>query len=197
MIDFQTVRRKEQTMQELAAGLGPHDLARATNAMCDLQLALIADAVDEDVVFVPEDPEANDTFADDPSVVDLAWTLGHVIVHTTASAEESAALALTLARGLVVEGRSRYEVPWEEVHTADFLRHRIQESRRMRLATLDAWPDEPHLETTYEPYAGRGGYNAIARFLGGLSHDDSHVGQIRSIMVQCRAARGAGAVAGR
>jgi DinB superfamily len=192
MIDFAALRRKEQTFSQLAAGLTPHDLARATNAMCDLQLALIADAVDEDVVFVPDDPEADDTFADDQSVVKLAWTLGHVVVHTTASAEESAALALTMARGLPVDGRSRYEVPWEEARSADYLRHRIQESRRMRLAMLDAWPDEPHLDITYEPYKFTGPLNAIGRFVAGLMHDDSHVEQIRKIMVQCRAARGAG-----
>lgn len=189
MVDFGTLHRKEQTLSELAAGLTPHDLARATHAICDLQLALIADATDEDVVFVPEDPDAKDTFAADKSLEDLAWTLGHVIVHATASSEESAALALTLARGLPVDGRSRYEVPWEEARTADFLRHRIQESRRMRLAMLDAWPDQPHLDNTYEPYKTAGPLNAIGRFLAGLSHDDSHIEQIRNIMAQCRAAR--------
>jgi hypothetical protein len=189
MVDFGTLRRKEQTLPELAASLTPHDLARATHAMCDLQLALIADATDEDVVFVPEDPEARDTFAADKSLEDLAWTLGHVIVHATASSEESAALALTLARGLPVDGRSRYEAPWEEVKSADFLRQRIQESRRMRLAMLDAWPDQPHLDQAYEPYKTVGPLNAIGRFLAGLSHDESHIEQIRNIMAQCRAAR--------
>lgn len=47
--------------------------------------------------------------------VHLAWNLGHVIVHTMASAEESAALAAELARGVEYHGRSRYEVPWETV----------------------------------------------------------------------------------
>lgn len=191
MIDFSRVRDKEQTMGELAATLTRDDLARATEAMCDLQLALIADAVDEDVVFEPEDPEANDTFASDPGVVGLAWTLGHVIVHTTASAEESAALALILARGLSLETgqRLRWETPWEEATTAAFIRLRVQESRRMRLHMLAAWPDRPHLDTTYLTREGRPPVNAIARFLSGLSHDDSHLEQIRRIMEQARAAR--------
>jgi hypothetical protein len=42
----------------------------------------------------------------------LPWTLGHVIVHITASAEESAFLAAELARGVHRRtGRSRFEVP--------------------------------------------------------------------------------------
>ena len=99
--------------------------------------------------------EANDTFAAKPEEVGLSWTLGHVVVHTAASSEESAALALVLARGLAVEGRSRYKVPWERALTVAFIRHRIEESRRMRLAMLAAWPDEPHFDNFYAPYEGR------------------------------------------
>jgi hypothetical protein len=188
-IDFGRIRRDELNVVDLAEELTAHELVHATNEICDLHLALIADALDEDVVFVPSDPEANDTFASDPSVVGLPWTLGHVAVHTTASAEESAFLVLGLARGIAPDGRSRYEVPWEVVESIDFVRHRIQESRRMRLAMLDAWPDHPDLRATYRPYATIGPMNAVARFLLGLSHDDSHTEQLREIMVQARAAR--------
>ena len=138
---------------------------------------------------MPDDPEANDTFAAKPEDVGLSWTLGHVVVHATASSEESAALALTLARGLPVTGRSRYEVAWEGVRTASYLRDRIEESRRMRLAMLEAWPDEPHLDNFYVAYEGRPPMNALGRFLGGLSHDASHLEQIRKIMVQARSRR--------
>src|ERR1700676_6900 len=131
MLDFSLVHRGEKTSQQLAAELTPEDLANLTREMCDLQLEAIRDADDADVDFVPDDPEANDTFAAKPEDVGISWTLGHVVVHTTASAEESAALALTLARGLVVDGRSRYEVPWEGVRTAAYIRGRIEESRRM------------------------------------------------------------------
>ena len=86
-------------------------LRNLTNEMIDTMLSIISDATDEDVVFVPQDPNADDPFGI-PEEKDLVWTLGHVAVHTTSSSEESAALALTLARGLVPEGRSRYEVPW-------------------------------------------------------------------------------------
>jgi DinB family protein len=189
MLDFGPVHRREKTSQDLAAGLGPADLARLTEEICDLQLEAIRDAVDEDVVFVPDDPDANDTFAARPEDVKLSWTLGHVVVHTTASSEESAALALTLARGLPVTDRSRYEVPWQEARTAVFLRARIEESRRMRLAMLAAWPGEPHLENFYSPYEGRPPFNALGRFVSGLSHDASHLEQMVKIMAQARARR--------
>ena len=186
MLDFGPVHGRESSIQELAAGLDRDDLGRLTNEMCDLQLASIEGAVDADVVMVPEDSEANDTFAARPEDVGLSWTLGHVVVHTTASSEESAALALVLARGLAVEGRSRYEVPWEQARTVAFIRHRIEESRRMRLGLLAVWPDEPHLENFYAPYEGRPPMNALGRFLGGLAHDDSHLEQLRKIMSQAR-----------
>src|SRR5262249_37940190 len=94
--------------------------------MCDVFLELIAGADDSDVTFVPADPAPNDTSAATAEEVNMPWTLGHVIVHWTASSEESAALALTLARGVDVTGRSRYEVPWEQVTEAAFLRERIE-----------------------------------------------------------------------
>jgi len=191
VIDFGPLRRKEVSLQDLAAGLGQDDLARLTREMCIAQLSAIEDATDPDVVMVPDDPEANDTFASNTEDVGLSWTLGHVVVHTTASSEESAALALTLARGLPVEGRSRYEVPWEQARTVAFIRHRIEESLRMRLAMLAAWPDGPDLDNFYAPYEGRPPMNALGRFIGGLAHDDSHLEQLRKIMVQARSRRAA------
>jgi hypothetical protein len=178
------------TYGELVAELTVEDLRRLTNGMIDYQLELITECTDADVVFVPDDPEANDTFAVDASEVDLAWTLGHVIVHTTASSEESAAIAVELARGVPYRvGRSRSEVPWETVMTIEQCRHRLQESRRMRLASLDMWPDAPYLDNTYEPRPGMEPRNGIGRFVGGLSHDDSHLEQIGKIVEQARAAR--------
>jgi hypothetical protein len=189
MLDFSPVQKGEKTSQELAAKLTREDFASLTEEMCDLQLEAIRDAVDADVDLVPDDPDAKDTFAARPEDVGLSWTLGHVVVHTTASSEESAALALTLARGLPVDGRSRYEVSWESVRTAAFIRGRIEESRRMRLAMLAAWPDQPHLDNFYSPYEGRPPMNALGRFLSGLSHDASHLEQMRKIMVEARGRR--------
>ena len=176
------------TFSDMARDLTPADLRNLTNEMIDTMLSIVADATDEDVVFVPQDPNADDPFGI-PEEKDLVWTLGHVAVHTTASSEESAALALTLARGLAPEGRSRYEVPWRTVLTIAQVRHRFEESRRMRLAMLDAWPDEPHFEVTYSPSPRFGSENATARFLMGLYHDDDHLGQLKEIMRQVREAR--------
>lgn len=185
MLDFASVKNKTMSFSDLARGLTKTDLRNLTNEMIDTMLSIVSDATDEDAVFVPQDPNADDPFGI-PEEKDLVWTLGHVAVHTTASSEESAALALTLARGLVPEGRSRYEVPWRTVHTIEQVRHRFEESRRMRLAMLDAWPDEPHLDVTYSPSPRFGSYNAISRFIMGLYHDDDHLGQLREIMRQAR-----------
>ncbi|MGH2513177.1 MAG: DinB family protein, partial [Candidatus Limnocylindrales bacterium] len=146
---------------------------------------------DADVTFVPLDPAADDTFADDPAEAGLAWTLGHVIVHLTASAEEAAFLAAELARGVEDHGRSRYEVPWPTLTTIAACQGRLVESERMILASLETWPDVPHLEVVYTTSRGAT-RTAVARFLGGLRHSDEHVGQVRESLRQARAARIAG-----
>jgi hypothetical protein len=189
VIDFSPVRSKEKTLQDLAEGLTRDDLVRLANEMCDIFQELIATAEDPDTTFVPRDPDAKDTFAARPEDVDLAWTLGHVIVHWTASSEEAAAHALTLARGVEITGRSRWEVDWPEANTVQFLRDRIEESRRMQLAMLEAWPARTHLEVTYTAREGATPVNAIGRFLGGLSHADSHREQVRKVLDQATAAR--------
>lgn len=185
MLDFTGVKNRSRSFADLAAGLTKADLYQLTDEMIDTMQTIIADAVDADVVFVPEDPEANDTFGK-PEEANLSWTLGHVIVHVTASSEEAAALALVLARGLPVEGRSRYETPWESVTTIAQIHQRLEESRRMRKAMLDAWPDAPHLDVTYDPFPGVSGINAIGRFILGLYHDNDHLGQLTEIMRQAR-----------
>ena len=190
MLDFQKVRNKEITMAELCQDLAVEDLRHLTNEMIDTQLGLISKAVDADVVFLPVDPDAHDSYAENESEVNIAWTLGHVIVHVTASSEENAAQAANLARGVAVEGRMRYETPWETITTVRQLHQRLEESRRIRLAFLDAWPDEPHMETTYTPnYPKAKPRTPVMQFAGGLGHDDSHLLQIKEIMRQALAAR--------
>lgn len=189
MLDFTPVRNKQMTMAELTAVLTPHDLRQLTHEMIDRVLDLIAECSDEDVVFVPIDPNANDTYAINPDEANLAWTLGHVIVHTTASSEENAFIAAELARGVAYHGRSRSEVPWRTVTTIAQCRQRLAESRRMRLATLDVWPDEPYLDNYYQRTPEYPKYNAIAYFCSGLSHEDSHLGQIANIVQQAREKR--------
>ncbi len=187
MLDFTPIRNHTQTIPEFAKGLTKADLQKYTNEMIDTELDIIASATDADVVFVPIDPQANDTYGKSEDK-DMAWTLGHVVVHVTASAEEGAALSSPLARGLVVEGRSRYETPWETVTTVAQLLQRLEESRRMRLAFLETWPEEPHLDVIQDLPFGK--LNAVARFLVGLLHESSHLEQLREIMRQAYAARG-------
>ena len=188
MLDFDLVRRRRATLAALVEPLNIDDLRELTNEMIDRQLELMDGCADADVAFVPDDPEANDRYAANESDVKLAWTLGHVIVHVTASSEEKAFLAAEQARGISREGRSRYETPWETVETMDQVRRRLEESRRMRLASLDMWPDEPNLDLTILYKYVNGPINAKARFVLGLMHDDDHLEQIAEIVRQARAA---------
>ena len=111
-----------------------------------------------------------------------------MVVHVTASSEESAALATELARGVENHGRSRSEIPWETVSTLAQCRQRLEESRRMRHASLDMWPDAPYLDNRYEPWPGMS-LNATGRFALGLGHDADHLGQIGEIVRQAKAAQ--------
>lgn len=191
MLDFSPVRSKEQTMAQLTEGLTTADLRRLTNEMIDTMHGLIAESTDSDVIFEPSDPGANDPAAATAAEINMPWTLGHLIVHVTASSEEAAAIAAELARGVPHRGgRSRSEVYWETVTTITQCRQRLEESRRMRLSSLDMWPDQPNLSNTYlPPWEGAAPVNAVIRFVNGLSHDDSHLGQIADVAGQARAAR--------
>ena len=162
--------------------LTTHDLRELTNQMVDRMLKLIEDCSDKDVTEEPEDPEANDPAAATEAEIYMPWTLGHVIVHTTASAEEAAALAAELARGVEHHGRSRSEVPWRTVITIQQCRDRLEESRRMRLASLNMWPDQPYFDNTYTPREGVPPINCVRRFLNGLKHDESHLGHIERLV---------------
>jgi hypothetical protein len=189
MLNFQLVREETMTMDQLVDDLTREDLGRLTGEMVDAVLALIADCTDADVIVQPMDPQASDPWAASAAEASIAWTLGHVMVHITASAEESATLAAELARGVKYHGRSRYEVPWEQMRTIAGCRQRLQESRRMQLASLEMWPDPPHLDNRYKAF-GRVIINPIERFAWGLYHEDDHLGQIADIVRQAHEHRG-------
>jgi hypothetical protein len=190
MLNFAPVQKKEMTWRQFTANLAKDDLRDLTNEMIATILGQIADCVDADVTFLPSDPDADDPFAVSEDEVRLAWTLGHVIVHITASSEESAAIASELARGVPFRGgRSRWEVPWRNVTTIAQCRQRLEESRRMRLASLEMWPEQPDLENWYQPSAEYEPRNAIIRFVLGLQHDESHLDHISKIVRQAKGAR--------
>jgi DinB superfamily len=172
------------TLPETTDGVTLDDLRRLTNDMIDRMLDLIKDCTDADVTFEPSDPEAYDSAAASEDELRIAWTLGHVIVHATASSEEAASVAQELARGVQWHGRSRSEVPWRTVTAIEQCRHRLEESRRMRLASLEMWPDQPFYDNTYIPRDDVPPINCVRRFLNGLRHDSSHLAQIEEIVRQ-------------
>src|SRR6476660_9331721 len=71
-------------------GITVDDLRALTNQMIDMMQDMIKDCTDKDVTFEPSDPEAYDSAAVSEDELRIAWTLGHVIVHATASSEEAA-----------------------------------------------------------------------------------------------------------
>jgi hypothetical protein len=183
MLDFRPVREKKIALQELVKGFTKADMQRELNEMYDEVLRLIADCTDAYVTFEPIDEKADDPYAVQGEET-ISWTLGHVIVHLTASMEESASLASELARGVTFHGRSRWEVPWAEATTIEFCRARMAESRRMCLASLEMWPDPPHIENTYVVVEGALPHTCISRFASGLKHASDHLGQIADIVRQ-------------
>ena len=189
MLDFQAVRDGEITLDVLIGDLTREDLYQLTNEMIDTILGLIADCLVEDVTFEPDDQQAYDPHAEKEDDVKLAWNLGHVLVHITSSSEESAFLAAEMARGVAFHGRSRYEIPWQEITTLQQCHQRLEESRRMRLASLEMWPEEPHFNLSYQAWSDGPVVNAVGRFILGLMHSQSHIAQIQSIIHQSKASR--------
>jgi uncharacterized damage-inducible protein DinB len=165
--------------------LRPEELRALTTEGIDLALKLLRGCRDEDVTFIPNDPHAHDDAAREGEA-SIAWTLGHTVAHMTASSEEFTAVAAELARGVEYHGRSRYEVPWRTITTVAQCRARLEESRRMRLANLNAWPDQPQLENTHLAWEGGPHYGPIQYVLLGLRHDAAHLGQMRDVAQQAR-----------
>ncbi len=199
LIDFALVRSGEQNLMELAQGMSADDLKAATNASLDLILEILGDATDAELVHMPDDPNADDPYAK-PGEEHIGWSLAHLVAHVTASAEEDAAMSSILARGIPYtrEPRLRWETPWRAFQTREQVLQRVAESRRIRLAYLDAWPDEPHLDVFRELserfVAKFGPQNAPATLLFGLRHEADHYDQLRDARAQAAAALAASAI---
>lgn len=189
LIDFSPVERGDVKMLEFSKQFSVADLKAATNASIDTILEIIRDMSDAQMTFLPLDPDA-----DDPHAVEgeekIGWSLAHLVVHVTASAEEGAAFSSILARGIPYpkEPRLRYETNWHTVTTKAQAAQRLEESRRIRLAYLDTWPDAPQLdvyressERSLEKY---GHMNASASFLSSLKHEWGHFAQFREVRRQ-------------
>ena len=194
MIDFSPMRAGELTYLEFAAreNIGPAELKQLSDESIDTLLGLMDGLEDADIVFEPEDPDADDPFAVDGEE-EIGWNFGHLIAHVTASTEEGAALSSLLARGVPAAERPRYETPWRDITSVAHVRQRLEESRRMRNAYLETWPDAPLLDVcrdVSERFSARfGDMNAPAAFLFGLSHEVGHYEQIEEVRGQALAAR--------
>jgi hypothetical protein len=194
MIDFSTVDNKTQKVYDLAQGYTVEDLRHFTNESIDFMLEILRDLSDADVTFDPIDPLADDPYAIEGEEK-IGWSLAHLVVHVTATSEEWAAYSPILARGIPYpsEPRLRYETDWRTVTSHAQCIQRLEESRRMRLAALDMWPDTPNLEVKRElsprfaEYAGP--INAPAAFLFGMKHEVGHRAQFEDVRQQALAAR--------
>lgn len=196
MFDFTQLTQQHVKMSELAQSVNVADLRDATDRSIDTLLSLIQQANDAMIIFEPHDPAAHDAYAV-AGEEHIGWTLGHLVAHVTASSEEWAAYSAILARGIVYtrEPRLRFETPWREVDTQAKAIQRLEESRRMRLAFLNTWPEQPHLNVLIELSERArerwGEMNAPAAFLFGLRHEVGHHEQIREVLRQARTAQSA------
>lgn len=179
MPDFAAFRAGQLEFAELVRDLDYRALSSLADQIYNDLESTTADATDAAVAFVPQDPNLQ-------APGEEGWTLGHVIVHLTAGLEELSAIAAMMARGVPVEGRLRYELPWESVTTTGQIRLRLQESRRICKAFLGGWPDEPHLDLTRVMVPRFGPLNAVGIFTIGLMHADGHFEQLREIMRQSK-----------
>jgi hypothetical protein len=191
LIDFSPIDNGEISYLEFAQRFTRDDLRAATNTSINTILDIIKDMTDAQIVFMPHDPDANDPYAV-AGEEHIGWSLAHLVVHTTASGEEGAAHSSIIARGIPFpsEPRLRYETHWKSVTTKAEAIARLEESRRMRLAFLDTWPDEPHLDV-YREVSPRflerfGKMNATVAFLNGLKHELGHHDQYREVARQAK-----------
>lgn len=194
MIDFSPMRDGDVKYIEFTEkeNITPQDLKKYTDESIDYLLSLVEGLTDADIVFDPADPEANDPYAVEGEE-NIGWNFAHLIAHVTASSEEGAAFSSLLARGFPAKERPRYETPWRDITTVVQVKQRLEESRRIRHAYLNTWPDTPHLDVYREVserfVAKFGQLNAPAAFLFGLSHEVGHYDQIKDVREQALKAR--------
>lgn len=193
LIDFAPVLAGDASLYDYAQQFSVDDLRQATNESIDAMLEIIGDADDAQVVFIPDDPDADDPGAP-PEERYLGWNLAHLVAHVTASSEEWAMYSAILARGIAYgrEPRLRYEPDWRTITTRAQVIQQLEESRRMRLAALDMFPDAPHwdaLRDMSENFTAKyGRVNAKVAFLFELEHEQGHYAQMREAARQAREA---------
>ncbi len=194
IIDFSSVPREGGHFYGFAQGFTVAQIHDATRASVTRMRDLIAPLTDAHVTFIPHDPDANDPHAPEAEQFQ-GWSVAHLVAHMTATGEELAAVASVLARGIDYPRatRLRYETDWHTLTTHAQVMQRLDESLRIRLALLDSFPDQPHLDTHYGVPDGWierfGKVNALAAALTGLRHEDEHWGQLQEAVRQALAAQ--------
>lgn len=168
------------------------DLRAAVTSYYDFIRDLLNDLNDAQVLFEPLDEGADDPYAVKSEDRKIGWSIAHLVLHVTASLEESASVGSMLARGVSMDKtRYRYEPDWRSVTDKATVLARLAESRRMCLAYLDTWPDEPHLDNLRvfdaDHYLAKAQINAVGATLGGLRHMNSHVEQLKRVAEQAKA----------
>ena len=188
--DFKALKEQGIRLGEFAETVTLAQLRAETEKSVAWLVRFMADVTDADVVFDPDDPEANDPFAVEGEE-GIGWTIGHLVAHVTASSEEGAAFCSLLGRGVPVEGRLRYETDWKEIDTKEKCLQRIAESRKIRIGYLDALPEEINFELIrpispgFEKRVGK--LNAFGNMLLGLSHEHGHREQMEAVKAQAKA----------
>ncbi|HEY8600098.1 MAG TPA: DinB family protein [Thermomicrobiales bacterium] len=181
--DFAAIQTGQRTYAAIVAEFDRNDLISLTQEYYAEIKGIVSGATDAAIVAIPIDPALKDQ-----NEGEGAWTIGHIIAHLTATAEESAALASALARGadFADDLRLRADVAWETLQTAEQINARLAESQRICLAFLETWPDAPDLARTMTFIPRFGPMNAISRYMLGIFHADMHLDQLREIMRRMR-----------
>src|SRR5258708_31685287 len=144
LINFQPVYNKEKTLGDLASQYSNADLHAALNSYVDFTIQIINSVSDEQALYIPFDPGANDPYATTEAERHVGWSLVHLVMHVTASAEEAAAFSSILARGIAIGGRLRSERDWRYVATCAEAVARLEECRRICLAYPGTWADHAY-----------------------------------------------------
>lgn len=192
-IDFSPIHERTQKAIPFAAPFSLEEIRAAAVESVEFMLGILDGLTDEDVTFVPDDPDADDPHAI-PEEMHVGWNIAHLVVHVTASTEEYVSTAAVLARGINFprEPRLRYETHWQSVTTVAQCEQRLRESLRIRLAALDMFPDEilpgrwERSERFLELF---GEIDAKAAYLFGLSHETGHHDQFAEAKRQALAVR--------
>lgn len=190
-IDFSSVREDRTRILAFSQQFTLADVRQLIVDFVTRTRAIIEGVTDAQLFYEPTDATAHDGAASNESEVAIGWSLAHLLLHVTASAEEGAAFASLLGRGVVLpEGaRARWEPDWKAVKTRAEILTRLDECQKICLAYLDAMPFTPQLDT-YRIYSGKWAegmqVNVIGSGLFGLMHWDEHFAQFEWVAAQAK-----------